>query len=51
MVEGLVDGEWWPGRASAYRGAPSVSWSKGPGLRHLTWGPAEHPLRELIDSP
>jgi len=52
VVEGLVDGEWWPGGASAYRGARvSVSWSKGPGLRHLTWGPADHPLHGLIDSP
>ena len=45
-VEVLVDGERWPGFASAYRGRRvSVSWSKGPGMRHLTWEPADHVRR------
>ena len=45
-VEVLVDGEWWPGFASAYRGRRvSVSWSKGPGMRHLTWEPADRVRR------
>lgn len=45
-VEVLAGGEWWPGFASAYRGRRvSVSWSKGPGMRHLTWEPADHVRR------
>jgi len=45
-VEVLVDGEWWPGFASAYRGRRvSVSWRKGLGMQHVTWEPADHVRR------
>jgi hypothetical protein len=45
-VEVLVDGEWWPGFASAYRGRRFyVSWTKEPGMRHLTWKPADQVRR------
>ena len=41
-VQVVADDEWWPGLASAYRGRRvSVSWSKGPGMRYLTWEPAK----------
>ncbi len=46
VVEVLVDGEWWPGTATAYRGrAVDVTWSKGPGMRHMTWVPADRVRR------
>ena len=50
-VEVLVDGEWWPGFASAYRGRRvSVSWRKGPGMQHVTWESAEHVRPQLTSS-
>ena len=42
----LVDVEWWPGFASAYRGrGVSVSWRKGLVMQHVTWEPPEHVRR------
>ncbi len=45
-VEVLVDGQWWPGFASAYRGRRVYAgWTREPGMRHLTWKPAEQVRR------
>ena len=45
-VEVWAQREWWPGWANAYRGERvSCRWSRGPGLNHLTWQPAEHVRR------
>lgn len=41
-VEVLHEGEWWPGQCLAWRGdRVSVRFSRGVGLTHLMWVPAD----------
>ena len=45
-IEVRADGEWWPGTATAYRGRRiSVPYSRGIGLNHMTWVPADQVRR------